>query len=83
MSLVKSWDIECMSSLSSRRFSLVASFRGEEAISKGLGVDAVDRREDAGSEKRDAGLDRVAARSASSIDLFLEPKTRHNCFRIV
>ena len=78
MSLVKIWDIACLFSFPRKRLSLVASSRGEEATSKGFGVDAADRRAEVGREKRDEGLDRVAARSASSIDLFPGSKIRHH-----
>lgn len=77
MSLVKIWDIECVFSFPRKKLSLVASSRGE-ATSKEFGVDAADPRAEVGREKRDAGLDRVAARSASSIDLPPGPKTRHH-----
>jgi hypothetical protein len=77
MSLVKIWDIACLFSFPRKLLSPGASSRGEEATSKGFGVDEADRRAEVGREKRDAGLDRVAARSASSIDLFPGPKIRH------
>ena len=78
MSLVKILDIKCLFSPPRKRLFLVASSRGEEATSKGFGVDAADRRAEVGRDKRDAGLDRVAARSASSMDLFPGPKTLHH-----